>query len=237
MQEQFPKIKHIILHPNRGYSGGLNCGLNEAFKDFDWIIVLTNDSQLLNLPKIPDLPAIIAPKVYRRNTKHVDSLGGIFFPAKAKLWHCKTVDEFRRTGTKANYRQYIPGTAFLVHNEVFLKAGPLQEELCIYWDDVEWSQRIKENGFLLDIDQNWEVAHGLSKTGQSKALYSLYYFQRNRKIISWHYCPKRKRIALCFTLLKTWIKLGSRYLKQKNYENLKYLWQVIFDQAKDLPKR
>lgn len=204
--------------------------------NYQWAIVLTNDSQLLNLPKIPSSAAIIAPKVYRRNTKQIDSIGGLFVPSKAKLWHCKTADEFQQAAT-SSHRQYIPGTAFLVHKKVFQIAGPLKEELCIYWDDVEWSQRIKEKGFSLDIDENWEVTHGLSKTGQSKSLYSLYYFQRNRKIISWQYCPGKKRIELCFTLLRVWLKLGVSYFNQRNYEKLAYLRQLIFHQAKDLPKK
>lgn len=235
LQELFPNIKHLIINTNRGYSGGLNFGLNQAFLNYQWAIVLTNDSQLLNLPKIPDSAAIIAPKVYRRNTKQVDSIGGLFFPSQAKLWHCKTAEQFHQAA--ANTCKYIPGTAFLIHKEIFQGVGPLQEEFCIYWDDVEWSQRIKEKGFLLDIDETWEISHGLSKTSQNKPLYSLYYFQRNRKIVSWHYCPKKQRIALCFTLLRIWLKLGLRYLNQHNYQNLAYLRQVIFHQAKHLPKK
>lgn len=236
LEEQFPHIKHLILNPNRGYSGGLNHGLTEAFKNFDWALVLTNDSQLVNLPLIPVKAVIVAPIVYRRNTKHVDSAGGLFFPSQAKLWHCKTPEQFREASLSSNCKQYIPGTAFLLHKKVFENVGPLKEEFCIYWDDVEWSQRIKEEGFSLSLDENWTVTHGLSKTSQSNPLYSLYYFQRNRKIVSWQYCPRHKKIILCFTLLKVWIKLAMRYLQQRNYENLSYLWQVITHQHQHLPK-
>lgn len=234
---EFPEIRHLVLPQNRGYAGGVNAGLAEAFKSCEWAVLLTNDSLLENLPLPPAAPAIVAPKVLRRKAELVDSLGGHFIPSRARLVHCKSGEEFDAGRTQRGVRRYIPGTAFLVHREVFEKSAGLDERLCIYWDDVEWSARIDDLGFPLLTDPGWRVLHKVGKTAHSKSLYSLFYFQRNRRIISWRYAGRGERILLSFLLLKEWLRLTARLVATRRYNDLAYLPRIVCEQLPDYPAR
>ncbi len=226
LRDRFPDARHLELAPNRGYSGGVNAGLELAFAESPWALLLTNDSSLVNLPEVPRDPAIVAPKILRRNTDQIDSAGGLFFPAEARLRHCRVASEFFAAGDGA--LRYIPGTCFLVHRDVFERAGPLREELCIYWDDVEWSRRIAAAGFPLRVDDNWVVRHGMGKTGKSNPLYSLYYFQRNRKWISWEFAPPRARPLLLFRLSFDWTRLFMKNAWNRRWHALPHLLRAAY---------
>lgn len=227
LKKRFPDITHLVLPVNRGYSGGVNAGLTEAFLLSSWAILLTNDSELVNLPEIPAEPGIVAPKIFRRQTDHIDSVGGVFYPSRGKLRHCKSVEEFHRLSARFTALPYIPGTAFLVHRNVILLAGQLQENLCIYWDDVEWSQRIRKSGFTLQVDERWLARHGLSKTGASDPKYSLYYFQRNRKLISWRFTNPLLRPLLALRLALDWLRLCLRNVWRKRWSALPHLLRAV----------
>jgi len=229
LKKRFPEMNHLILEENRGYAGGVNAGLKEAFVTHDWTILLTNDSTLSNLPVVPEEPCIIAPKVLRRQTDRIDSLGGLFFPARGKLRRCRTSAEFVKQYQRG--LPYIPGTCFLAHRNVFLLAGPLREELCIYWDDVEWSQRIRASGVPLKLDENWIVRHGLSKTGAQNPKYSLYYFQRNRKLISWEFTPAAFRPLLVLCLCLDWLRLVLKNILRGRFRALPFLFRAIVSPA------
>lgn len=225
LREQFPHIQHVILQENRGYAGGVNAGLRAAFEHSDWAILLTNDSSLKTLPELPQYPCIVAPRILCKNSLRVDSLGGRFIPERATLQHCKTPEEFR----VASGYPYIPGTAFLVHREVFEKSGPLHERLCIYWDDVEWSRRIARTGYGLEIQVPWLVSNGLHKTGKGNPLYTLYYFQRNKKWICWRFSRPLMRVKLMVVLLRDWLRLGFRLAKSGRWTDMPYLLRTIVE--------
>jgi GT2 family glycosyltransferase len=226
LRGDFPEIRHLIIKENRGYAGGVNAGLSEAFKSCEWAVLLTNDSELESWPSIPNAPAIVAPLVFRKKADRVDSLGGHFIPGRARLRHCRGRGDFDQQAS-TSVRRYIPGTAFLVHREVFESSRGLDERLCIYWDDVDWSVRIEALGFPLQVDPEWKVRHRVGKTAHGKPLYSLYYFQRNRRLISWRYARGLERVPLSVVLAGEWVRLTWRLLRSRRFGDLRYIPRII----------
>jgi len=220
-------IRHLVLPENKGYSGGVNEGLQACFQKHEWAIFLTNDCEFINLPKIPYQPAAVIPQIYRRSLEQVDSVGGLFYSSLGKLVHCKTSKEFFDAGDEVT--RYIPGSAFMVHRTVFEKTCGMNERLGTYWDDVDWSIRIQDSGFQLQVQENWNVLHHVGKTCQKKSLYSIYYFQRNRKRISWKYSKPSERPKLVYHLAKDWARLSLQLVKKKRFSDLSLLQKAVTD--------
>jgi GT2 family glycosyltransferase len=226
-------LEHHILPQNRGYSGGVNEGLKRSFEKREWALFLTNDCEVLNLPQPPEVPGAGIPKIFRRSLHQVDSVGGLFHPSKGYLRHCKEKSEFIKAHPR--YTRYIPGSSFLVHREAFHKTQGMNEELGTYWDDVDWSVRLQRHGYQLELHDDWHMLHHVGKTCQKKPLYSIYYFQRNRKKISWKYSSRLEKPKLMASLARDWLRLGYRLVAKKRFQDLKHLGRVVLDEDSAVP--
>ena len=180
LRNEFPQIHHIIIEKNKGFAGGANYGLEKVFKNHRWCFFLTNDCELLRIGSLPTEPALIAPRILLKNSLKIDSLGGTFDPAHGKLRHCYNLDEFYNSP----HLRYVPGTAFLLHREVFEKTKGFDESLFTYWEDVDFSQRVAQLHYPILIDQNWVIRHSVGKTCHKNPLYTIYYFQRHQCVVS-----------------------------------------------------
>jgi len=180
-----PNLTHLIQNTNKGYSGGCNFGLKNLFEKYEWVYFLTNDITLVSLGALPSTPGLYAPRIWRRKLGVIDSLGGAFIPHEQKLYHLKGEEDFENL--PEGHLPYVPGTAFLLHREVFLKIGGMDEELHTYWEDVDFSQRVRLEGLKIGLNLNFELIHKVGKTCHKDPFYTNHLFKRNREIISKRY--------------------------------------------------
>ena len=190
LQSQYPRLKHLIIKENFGFTSGANQLLTFAFKEFEWCLFLTNDVQLLNF-KCPENKAFIAPLIYRRKLNQIDSVGGHFYPNEGKLEHCRSSQAFLQLPKDA--LPYIPGTAFWLHRIVFNKVGLFNIKLNTYWEDVDYSQRVIELGFNLETTDKTQILHSVGKTCHKKKFYTNYLFLRNKYYVSLKYTKNYPR--------------------------------------------
>jgi GT2 family glycosyltransferase len=206
---KFPRIQHLIIETNRGFTGGTNFALQHLFQLYEWVFFQTNDCLVLNRLMPPTREGFFAPLIYKRNTGKIDSMGGLFWPHKTKLKHCLTESEFRLKPLFA--KTYIPGTAFWMHRTVFQKVGLFDESLHTYWEDVDYSQRAHKLKINIDIDRNTQLIHGVGKTCHKDPFYTKYLFQRNKVSISKKYTPIYLKHLLYFNLIA--FKIRNRLKK------------------------
>ena len=103
LKDQFKNVQHLTLDKNRGYSGGVNFGLIHTLQKSEWVILLTNDCTIINLPEIPNAPAFVAPHILIQKTTRTDSLGGTFTPHLGQIFHCKTLNDFMRAAVGTSH--------------------------------------------------------------------------------------------------------------------------------------
>jgi GT2 family glycosyltransferase len=185
----FPQVHHLILSKNHGYSGGVNAGLRFIYQYHPWCALVTNDTKLLQLPPIKAIeelsPSFIAPLIWRRKIGKIDSMGGRFHPLKRKIWHCRSSEEFYQK--RLFHFPYIPGTAFLLHREVFTSVGGMDESLHTYWEDVDFSMKVSRLGYPLLFRNDFQLLHKVGKTNHKNRFYTNYLFHRNKDLISLRY--------------------------------------------------
>ncbi len=235
-------VQHHIMPNNKGYSGGANEALNIAFKQSDWVLFLTNDCILHKFSppeSIKNEAQFLAPIIWARKLGNVDSFGGKVNLSQAHLSHCKNPEDFY-----ASTLSYIPGTAFWMHKNFLQAVGPFDEALGTYWEDVDLCLRAHHLNLKMDLDLNSEIIHGIGKTCHKKPLYTSYFYQRNRKRVSFRWLiknwktaeTKRERLkislslfSLSYILLKSWISMLTKSSKQKDWQKLKLQWKAIID--------
>jgi GT2 family glycosyltransferase len=175
LQTQLPQVNHHWLKDNRGYSGGVNFALDKVFAIAPWALLLTNDCEIQQLGSPPVEPGFYAPQILVRKTGRVDSLGGKVNLVRAHLSHLKARD---------HEMNYVPGTAFWLHRNVWQSAGPFDESLHTYWEDVDFSLRVQKHGGFLGLTEETQIRHGIGKTCHKDTFYTTYLYQRNRATVS-----------------------------------------------------
>lgn len=211
IQQKFPQHHHLILKKNSGYTGGANFGLREAFKNFNHVLFLTNDTELLQLPSVaPD--GFCAVTIYKRNTQAIDSTYAAVDIKRGLLTHLKDLQ-----APQKNF--YIPGTAFWMDKKSFEHLGGFDESFHTYWDDVDLSFRASKLNITLGYSSETLVKHKIGKTCHRHAFYTYYLFQRNRK----KFMLKHSLQSLSF-----WLRFHYDIIKYCKYR-FHYWWKIIYE--------
>ncbi|MDZ4676614.1 MAG: glycosyltransferase family 2 protein [Oligoflexia bacterium] len=197
LKAEFPQVEHLVLEVNQGFSGGANHGLRTAFSsNVERVLFVTNDTTLEKLsfdewPGYVSDSYIMAPRIERRKTGTIDSLGAKVDFFKGKLIH----HNLENQADVNDPGFYVPGTAFLISKKAWDKIGEFDASLGTYWDDVDYSLRARAQGVSLDLLPSIVLNHGIGKTCHGNPLYTLYHFHRNRRRVTWRHAKKGHKLV------------------------------------------
>ena len=115
--------------------------------------------------------------MYMKYPDKIDSSGGFFDRERFTLshYHNCNLPLFLNKG-----EDYVPGTAFWITENIFLKTGGMDESYHTYWEDADFSFRCHMGGIKIARSPDAKIFHGIGQTCHKKPLYTTYYFQRNR---------------------------------------------------------
>lgn len=231
------QVIHLDIAVNKGFSGGANHGLTAALKAYNWVLFLTNDTLLKELPK-PDYfnklqSGQYAPLILVKRNQKVDSLGGAINPNKGHLYHIKSQEDFQKIKTaQKNEYVYIPGTAFVIDQKTFFTSKGFDEKLGTYWEDVDYSLYLQKNNHHLGVLPEVIIEHKIGKTCHKDSYYTTYLFHRNRMVISWKYSQFLGKGVFTSVLVKDVIRRGIRDLKNRNPKSFQMYLKALSEGIK-----
>ena len=175
------KHKELIVFKeknNLGFAGGNNIGIRYALEnDYDYIMLLNNDTEVTQ--------NFILPLVERIEKDH--SLGAVQplilnFSNKSIIWNAggKLNKFLGLTSTRLNnnklnssivfddYTDWISGCCILIKSETLTKVGLLDEKFFNYYEDVDWSLRMKNLGYDLGFVKESIIYHHGSSSSKNK---------------------------------------------------------------------
>ncbi len=230
-------IKIMRVEKNIGFSGGHNMSLRYALEhDIDYVVLLNNDTVveknflkgLLKAAEENDA-GLVSPKIYFSNGSefHKDrykkeELGKVIWYAGGTMdWNNiigkhRGVDEVDR-GQYQNIESicFATGCCMLIKKDVVEKVGILDERYFLYYEDADYSERVKNAGFSIYYTPESIIWHeNAGSAGGSGSILQDYFISRNRLLFGLQYAPYRSRIALLresFQLLvngRKWQKNG-----------------------------
>lgn len=192
LQDRYPFIKAIRSEKNLGFAGGNNLGIDVASGKY--LLFLNNDtyvkdssiSVLVNAMKREPLLGGISSKIV-----FADQEGGIQFAGYTPLSRITLRnrligyrEEDRGQHDTVRTTPYMHGAAMLVRREAIEKAGKMHEVYFLYYEELDWSVRIRQAGYRLEYHPSATVYHReSSSTGQDSPLKN-YYMTRNRLLFA-----------------------------------------------------
>jgi GT2 family glycosyltransferase len=196
IQKAFPEIHLIQSQKNLGFAGGNNLGIRFALEqEFSHVLLLNNDTEVTpdflgemirQLSENPRLGVIQPLILFLHDKKILWSAGGKFVPWLGRAITLGNQKPMAHYPTRRNELDWATGCCFLITREALLKSGLLNESYFTYFEDVEWSLRIKKSGFgigLADKARIYHVAGASSKTKHAEGTLSprvFYYHVRNQ---------------------------------------------------------
>ncbi|MBU3957131.1 glycosyltransferase family 2 protein [Patescibacteria group bacterium] len=188
VEEMVTSTLHLIKNKkNLGYGAGNNQGMRKAKGDY--FLLLNSDTLVKNkapvkmaqfLGQHPEVGAIGC-KLLNQDGSDQPSFG--LFPNLlvtlvmlfAEHWLGESF--VRRSGDKVKETDWVMGAALMVKREAAEKAGPMDEGIFMYMDEVEWCRRIKKSGYRVMFYPGAEITHlgrGSSKTGRKDPILNIY---------------------------------------------------------------
>lgn len=217
IQQQFPEVLVLRSEENLGFAGGNNLGMRHATGDY--FLLLNNDTVIEEdiLPALlsrfaqSERIGAVGPKIrYEGGLRPIQFAGYTSMSRISLQNHLIGCDE--PDNGQYNVARRTPsilGAALMVSRKATEKAGLLPEMYFLYYEELDWCERIKEAGYELWYEPSATVFHkGSVSVGGKASPIRTYYQTRNRL-----YFAQRN------------ISVPSRWLS--------YLFQIVFA----LPKK
>jgi GT2 family glycosyltransferase len=230
LKAKYNNIPILVSDLNIGYAGGMNLGIKYALNNSaDYIIVSNNDiiyqnnflSPLLELLQKDNLIGIVSPKVlYTHDIQTIYCAGADFIFLRASgvaAFQGKNSTDF---GNEVREVSMAEGSCFLARKDVFEKVGLFSEDFFMYFEDLEFSDRVRKHFkiFYTPFSIIYHKGGGGTKWSNHSSLY-YYYYTRNRYLYFKKFSLSLKIYILLYSLLVSLVKLitlGVNSLSQKN---------------------
>lgn len=181
-------ITVIKRNINDGFAAGNNVGIKYSLDKFksDYILLLNNDtiitkdslSKMLNSLEKDKKAGIATCKLMKANDKSsIDCYGGNI------NWN-KVVGNFNYIKKEKDfyYSEISTGACMLIKKEVFEKIGYLSEDYFMYFEDLDYSVRIVEANYKIQVVPDAIIYHKGGATAGDASPFAIKWNTRNRII-------------------------------------------------------
>jgi GT2 family glycosyltransferase len=186
---KYPSVQFIRSEINTGFAGGNNIGIRQAKGEY--LFLVNNDtefteglvSQLVETLDNYPQTGMVSPKIrYYQQPDTLQYTGYTnmnFFTARNNC-----IGQFEKD--KGQYDAatgitgYAHGAAMMVRKEAISKAGLMRENYFLYYEEMDWCERIKRQGYDIRVNMQALIYHKESvSVGRNSALKE-YFMNRNR---------------------------------------------------------
>jgi GT2 family glycosyltransferase len=186
---KYPNVKFIRSEINKGFAGGNNIGIKAATGDYYFLVnndtvftTLLIETLVTTLNNHPTV-GIVSPKIKFFDAQNILQYVGYtkmnYYTARNKQLGLFETDNGQYDNLIAP-TSFAHGAAMMVTKEAITKAGLMAENFFLYYEELDWCERIKKAGFEIWMNTNACIYHKESiSVGQRSALKE-YFMNRNR---------------------------------------------------------
>jgi len=190
LKEKHPDIIFIQNKKNLGYAGACNVAIKAAKGKY--LLLINNDTEVepgfleplvAKLEQDPSL-GVIGPKIrYFYYPDIIQNAGyTMIHPITIRNKGIGFGEKDLGQYNEDRYTEYVFGAAMLMPMDVIHKVGLMAEVFFLYYEEMDWMERIKRAGYKLAYVHNSLVFHKDSITTGSMSPYKTYFVNRNRII-------------------------------------------------------
>ncbi len=188
-QSRYAWVKFIRSERNLGFAGGNNLGIKEATGDY--LFFINNDTEVTagligQLVAVLDAgPGIgmVSPKIRYYDQPDVIQYAGF---SAMNYYTARTVSTGQGEKDNGQYDHltgdtgFIHGAAMMVRREAINKAGLMYENYFLYYEEMDWCERIRKAGYKICVHMQAVIYHKESVSVGSTSALKEYFMNRNR---------------------------------------------------------
>lgn len=240
LETDFPEIILLRNKENRGFTGGNNSGIVYAIEnDFEYLMLLNNDTVITPpflgclINSIDTTPSIgaIQPKIMYNYDRSVIWNAGTAL--NRFLFTFKTIGENEKDQglyDKAGEIPWITGCCFLVRTDIIRQIGPLDDKFFIYYEDVDWSLKIRGRSHKLWYEPKAVIYHeaGMSDANRidhnegKMSPFSHYMNVRNHLYVVRRYASGVNRLGSFLYQLAKFFGYTAYFLVRGRFKKLRF---------------
>jgi GT2 family glycosyltransferase len=232
----YPNTKVLRSAVNLGCAGGRNWGVRQAKGDYCFLV--DNDTNvtpdLLNVLIEPflidDSIAVTCPKIRFYHNPDVIQYAGFNpinpFTGRNSAVGSNQLDKGQHD--QPNFTFSSHGCASMIKKAVFDKAGYFPEKFFFYYEEMDWSARVKKAGYKIYYQPKGLIYHRQSMTLGLKSPQKLYYLTRNRILyMRRNTSTLQFMIFSCFFAFVALPKSLITFLSKGQFKHLKSFMQGV----------
>jgi GT2 family glycosyltransferase len=237
-QSKYPNVKFIRSEKNLGFAGGNNLGIKAATSDY--LFFVNNDTEftpgliekLIEVLDSTPVIGMISPLIKYFADKSLIQYAGY---TPMNYYTCRNSCIGLREKDTGQYNHitaptaYCHGAAMMVRKEAIEKAGMMNENFFLYYEEVDWCEHIKKAGYEPWICTDALIYHKESVSVGKKSTLKEYFMNRNRILFIRRNAPFFNRIIFYpyFALLVVPRNIIA-YVKNKNYSFIPMLLKAVW---------
>ena len=212
IKEKYPEVQLIISETNLGFAGGNNIALKQAKGDY--VLLLNNDTEvkpdfldsLVELMESNEKIGIVSSKILYFYEDNVIQYAGASpidpITSRGRHYGYKEIDTGQHD--KITETAYPHGACMMIRKSVLEELGLLYEGYFLYYEELDFAERVKRAGYKIYFQPNSSILHKESiSTGKNSPL-KTYYMNRNRLLFL-----RRNSNGITFLLATTYFLLIS----------------------------
>jgi len=188
LQERFPELEIIQTGANLGFAGGNNVGIRQALaRGADYIWLLNNDTTvgkqaltaLVEALEMDEKAGIAVSKIgYFSDPERLWFAGGEWNPSMHLARHRGLNETDSGQYDTAGETDFATGCSLLFKTELIAATGYLQEDYFLYWEDLDWCLRARQQGWKILYAPASRVWHKVSVSVEHNSPVQTYYYFR-----------------------------------------------------------
>jgi len=188
IKENYPEVELLISKKNLGFAGGNNIALKQVKGDY--VLLLNNDTEvkpdflesLVDLMESNKKIGIVSSKIlyfYEDNTIQYAGASPIN-PITSRGFHYGYKEVDKGQFNEVTETSYPHGACMMIRKTVLEELGLLYEGYFLYYEELDFAERVKRAGYKIYFQPNSCILHKESiSTGKNSPL-KTYYMNRNR---------------------------------------------------------
>lgn len=240
-RERFPEVIFLRSEKNLGFAGGNNLALPYATGEY--LFFINNDAELtvgaiaslLHVFKTRPRTGIVSPLIFYMPEKPDAPLmiqyAGMtpVHPLTGRNQTIHNREIYRRQfHTEPVQTAYAHGAAMMVPRRVLLDVGPMREDFFLYYEELDWCERIRRAGWQVWMQPLAQVLHKESLTVKKMGVLKTFYLTRNRILFMRRNFGFRELTGFfLFLFLVTIPKNTVLYVLRGEWDNLRAFWRAI----------
>jgi GT2 family glycosyltransferase len=189
-KESYPTLNFIRSETNLGFAGGNNIGLKIA--NGEYILLLNNDTEVIEgcietmisvMEHNPEI-GLLSPLLLYFDDKTIIQYAG-FNPLNYLTARNTCIGQFERNENQYHFNSetgFCHGAAMMCRKTDLLKAGQMEENYFLYYEELDWCEKFKNIGKKIWFTGETHVFHKESISVGKESAIKTYFTTRNRML-------------------------------------------------------